>query len=359
MTWYILSTYTNEEQKMSIIQSSELIFKNESSHKRYAAVIEKSDDLYIVKFEYGAVGKSQKSGLKTVEPVALDAAMKIYQKLLTSKIKKGYIEQGESRSINVSLPEDSGFQPLLLKEVQEDGLNTMLTGHFIMQRKYDGVRQLIEVNSKEIKAINKKGQYTNIAAELAEEAASINHDFVIDGEGFGGHIVAFDLLSFDGVDYRKKPYAVRLTKLLEEFSSCKNIKVISSHEQNKQGAFEHYKSQRYEGVVFKDPSAQYLPSRTQAYQKFKFTKSLSALVNARNEGKRSVNISLLNCGKKIDIGNVTIPSNHNIPNTDAIVEINYLYAHDSNKLCQPIFKGLRQDISADECQLSQLVFAAR
>ena len=72
--------------------------------------------------------------------------------------------------------------------------------------------------------------------------------------------------------------------------------------------------------------------------------------------KRSVGMSLIEDGKEIFVGNVTISPNKNVPKKDEIIEVRYLYAYKGGSLYQPIFLGVRDDIVRDECLIGQLKF---
>lgn len=56
------------------------------------------------------------------------------------------------------------------------------------------------------------------------------------------------------------------------------------------------------------------------------------------------------------VENVTIPPNKQIPAADAVVEIRYLYAYPGGSLYQPVYLGVRDDITAEFCTLAQLKF---
>jgi bifunctional non-homologous end joining protein LigD len=56
-------------------------------------------------------------------------------------------------------------------------------------------------------------------------------------------------------------------------------------------------------------------------------------------------------------GNVTIPTNQDIPRDGQVVEVRYLYAfEESGCLYQPVYLGVRSDVLPMECVVSQLKF---
>jgi len=58
----------------------------------------------------------------------------------------------------------------------------------------------------------------------------------------------------------------------------------------------------------------------------------------------------------VDIGNVTIPVNRNVPKTGAVIEVRYLYAFKGGALYQPQYLGERDDTDPSECIISQLKY---
>jgi bifunctional non-homologous end joining protein LigD len=70
-----------------------LYYQNDetNSDKVYKAWLEKEGDLYNVFFAYGRYGTELKEGCKTPTPVEYETARSIINRLIDSKIKKGYI----------------------------------------------------------------------------------------------------------------------------------------------------------------------------------------------------------------------------------------------------------------------------
>ena len=67
-----------------------------SSDKVYQAAIEPKNDGYIVTFAYGRRGNTLNTGTKTDAPLPLETATKVYNKLVVSKLAKGYQPDGKS-----------------------------------------------------------------------------------------------------------------------------------------------------------------------------------------------------------------------------------------------------------------------
>src|ERR1035437_1813911 len=74
-----------------VIKSASLYFKEGSSDKEYhAQIVESSNGLFVVNFQYGRRGGTLKSDTKTKSPAPWSQADKIYDQLVKSKIAKGY-----------------------------------------------------------------------------------------------------------------------------------------------------------------------------------------------------------------------------------------------------------------------------
>lgn len=76
---------------MSKEESVSLYFSQGSSDKEYHASLEKKDKGWVVNFKYGRRGSASNTGTKTEEPVDYGVAKSVYDKLVVSKVAKGYV----------------------------------------------------------------------------------------------------------------------------------------------------------------------------------------------------------------------------------------------------------------------------
>lgn len=74
-----------------IVERADLWFNEGSSDKVYHAAIEEEGGAYVVTFRYGRRGGHMNEGKKTDFPVDIQSARAIFNKLVESKVKKGYI----------------------------------------------------------------------------------------------------------------------------------------------------------------------------------------------------------------------------------------------------------------------------
>jgi len=185
----------------------------------------------------------------------------------------------------------------------------------------------------------------------------------IDGENIGDNYYTFDLLSFNGDSFKENPYIERYQKLKEFFVYNKfeyiQLAPLIIGTTAKRKFFNQLKKDKKEGIVFKRLSSEYKhgrPSSGGDQLKCKFYATCSAVVSRINL-KRSVGLNLFDDkGQIIDVGNVTIQQNQEIPNVGDIIEVRYLYAFLEGSLYQPTYLGKRDDVSPKECVTSQLKY---
>jgi bifunctional non-homologous end joining protein LigD len=192
-------------------------------------------------------------------------------------------------------------------------------------------------------------------------------DFTMDGECIGDRFHVFDLLTLNSEDLRSLGYLKRWHSLVTLLGIRPDQKqtgyistVITSYStEYKWQIWEMLHKTKAEGAVFKRLDAPYTagrPSSGGTQLKHKFYVTMSAVVGKVNQ-QRSVEIVLLYKDGWHTAGNVTIPSNHDIPAKGTVIEIRYLYAFkESGIVYQPTYLGARTDIEAMECLSSQLKF---
>ncbi len=82
---------------MKLVRQKSLAYQEGKSDKVYEVdLCEVGENQYVVNFRYGRRGAALKDGSKTVLPVTLDKAEKIFGQLVGSKVKKGYRDASEA-----------------------------------------------------------------------------------------------------------------------------------------------------------------------------------------------------------------------------------------------------------------------
>jgi bifunctional non-homologous end joining protein LigD len=351
------------------LQSASLHYREGNSDKVYHAAIEPKGEGYLVTFAYGRRGQTLNTGTKTTYPVSLAEATRIFDKLVASKVAKGYqysfASAGETKPYQQTGDEgrDSGIRCQLLNAIDEGELSRLLTGRtHCLQEKHDGRRLMVRKQGNEITGINRRGLVVAIPDAIREAFEHIPYDVLIDGEAVGDTLHAFDLLEVKGTCLRKRRYIDRFAALIMTIPpNLPALRWVSTSvdPNDKVEIYEELRATNREGVVFKDMDAAYSPGRPNSggpQLKFKFVESASFVVTGIN-AKRSVTLGLYDGDTLVPAGNVTIPPNHAIPQVGNVVDARYLYAlKQSGSIYQPVYLGVRSDIPASECVVEQLKY---
>jgi bifunctional non-homologous end joining protein LigD len=219
---------------------------------------------------------------------------------------------------------------------------------------------MMAVKSGSVEGSNRKGLCVSLPQEIADALAPLP-DCVLDGELIGGAYVAFDLLELRGEDMRARPYRERHAALAATLISGALARLAETawDASGKEALYRKIAQSGGEGVVFKRRdglSVAGRPASGGSQVKCKFYATCTCVVTAQND-QRSVRLHLLDAaGAAIGVGNVTIPLNKAVPMANALVEIRYLYAYKGGSLYQPAYLGERDDLSREDCLLSQLKY---
>ncbi len=345
-----------------------LYLREGSSDKVYQIAIEPAGSGFVVNVAYGRRGSTLTTGTKTLVPVDHDKAKAVSDKLVREKSAKGYTP-GTSGTPYQHTPladRSTGRLPQLLNPIEEAAAQALLNDDaWCLQEKLDGRRVLIEKSGDKVVVVNRRGLVTGLPICILGDVHRLTSDFALDGECVGDRFHVFDLLTLDGEDLRPQRLDQRLVALMNLLFSaqCPCLPLVGTKFKapDKRRRFEEIKTTNGEGVVFKRLDAPYTPSRPSSggtALKHKFTATLSAVVSLAN-AQRSVAMRLHGPKGWQPAGNVTIPANHRVPRAGDVIEVRYLYAfRESGVLFQPVYLGVRTDITQDDCVVSQLKFKA-
>jgi bifunctional non-homologous end joining protein LigD len=359
-------------------ESVSLRFKQGSSDKVYNAELKEMDDGWIVNFSYGRYGKPLRSGTKTAVPVAYKSAKIAYDNLIKAKTAKGYTPDADGTPFTAPQidEERTDLWPQLLNEVTRDHVPEILElfgGTLAMQFKHDGERRPIRVTDDEIYGSNRRALKVRlpgkIEAALATMRKSSPNGFELDAEDMGDYLQIFDALSFGMQDLRGYTFEKRCQWLrqFELFSLDYNLMdtlVFDIPRYYSRAAdilrdIDHAESIGHEGVVLRDPRAQYSIGRPNSggpCLKIKFWQSVTCFVESNHPTKRSIGLALWDNGVLQSVGNCTVPTNYQIPGPHDLVEIKYMYAYRDGSIYQPQYKGRRTDLESSSAKLSQLKY---
>lgn len=234
-----------------------------------------------------------------------------------------------------------------------------------LEQKLDGQRLLIEVEDREAKGYNRKGDPVkipdNIAANFDQKAFA--GKWVFDGEILGTTYFVFDCIEAVDLITPDSPHRERfdfLKDLVERWNPT-NIALIPHAEgPAKAGFFAACQVNQVEGVVFKMKIGKYRPGkRTIENLKCKFTTTADVIVTELNRdgSKQGVSTAIIHNGNKVDAGGCKIPKDAiGLVKENDVIEVKYLYASNDHKLVQPIWVCLRTDKHPAECTTDQLKY---
>jgi len=339
----------------------------QGSDKEYHVDLVGTPGGYLVNFRYGRRGSALATGTKTKDPVDYAKAKKVYDKLVAEKMGKGYTPSETGTAYQDTPAGDlfTGILPQLLNPVDESELEVLFReGSFVMQEKFDGERRMVSNIGGEFFGINKKGMRVALPIPVVEALTDLSPNTLLDGEIIGDVYYPFDILERDGVDLRDCTYEDRVDALNDEMGTIAGKTIIPVvcfvSEGDKRHAYSVIRERKGEGVVWKLLRGSHSIGRPNSggdHLKFKFVESGTFLVTAQNDSKRSVQVAAFDeNGNRVELGNVTIPPNYDVPDVGAIVEVEYLYAFLNGCIYQPIYRGVRTDQDIDACVTRQLKY---
>jgi bifunctional non-homologous end joining protein LigD len=360
----------------TLIKSVDLFYQEGSSDKVYFLQIEENKVSnvigYVVNFSYGRRGNAMQTGTKTNSPVTFYEAEKIYQKILNEKLGKGYKISSQhtnnttTKVTKIDINDIPSLIPVVKKEVKpvtpkcvllnpisEERANEILQDdNWIVQEKMDGVRFMLDVKNGvfilQSKGYNRKGQEVPVPNNIKKMAENLPTCF-LDGELVGDVFHVFDMIGFHECEITHDDFETRYQLLEKNIKPNDSLKIVKIyHGKDKVKFYDSVKTVA-EGVVFKKKSATYHVGRPASggdYLKFKFCESCTCIVT-KVSNKRSVSIGLYEGDKIVEMGNVTIPANYDIPKEGSVVEVRYLYAYKNGSLYQPVYLGERDDVDVD------------
>ncbi len=341
------------------LPSASLFYREGGSDKVYQAWLEASGTGYVVNFAYGRRGSAHSTGTKTTSPVPYEAALKIYDKLVADKKSKGYTPDtsGQAFAMTEKAGLVSGRLPQLLNPIDEDAVEAyMASDDWLLEEKHDGRRLMVAVTNGVVEGSNRKGLIVSLPKEV-EIALAHLPDCVLDGELVGTKFWVFDVLLWQGEAVTHLPLSeravIRQGMAFGNTDHAEGVTVCAT-DAEKRAAYHMLKASGKEGVVFKRACAPYKVGRPSAggdQVKFKFYATCSAVVTKIN-AQRSVAVAL----EGVVMGNVTIPINFPVPAVSEVVEVRYLYCLKGGSLYQPTYLGVRDDVDAADCLLSQIKY---
>lgn len=342
-----------------------------SADKQYAVnIVPAGSDLFHVVCFNGRRGGPQKEQPKTKAPVALADAQKLYDKIVAEKKRGGYTpdESGVPYALTEKAGAVSGWLPALPTAIEAADVEQYLrSDRWCASEKYDGERRAVEIGADGIRGMNKKGLYVPVPQPWTEVLGAVPHGTILDGEQVGDVLYVFDVVQLAGVSMAQDGFAARERAMdeVERFiaDAATGFVVLVrtvKGEERKRSLMRQVEEAGGEGIVLRRIDGAYRPGEASGADsavvlKFKFVESATCIVKAANANQRSVRLCVLDAqGGEIDVGNVAIPANKDVPADGAVVEVRYLYKFEAGSLFQPFYLGLRTDQAREDAQLRKI-----
>jgi bifunctional non-homologous end joining protein LigD len=358
-------------------ESISLYYKDAKSDKEYHLQLVEMAGGWVVNYQNGKRGGTLTDKTFTATPVEYEVAKKTYDKKVKDKVGDGYTPDDTAKAfVSTSLEERfTGIVPQLLNVISLAEAEALLSDpDWILEEKHDGHRRMLRHESATVTfSINKKGLAVGMPQEIADAFAPLAAfaPLTVDGEMIGSKFIIFDVVEMHGNDQRALPLERRLQKRDELAvalltangkDSAVGVTYTAKSESEKRIHWDWLKANNTEGGVFKRLDSQYVPGRPNSggnQLKYQFRKHATVIVEKPHATKRSVSVYTLDeAGKKVKRGNVTIPTNWDIPGAEDLVEVEYLYAYEGGSIYQPVYRGPRNDVDRAECLCSKLHFKA-
>lgn len=352
-------------------RSSFLYFTGQGSDKVYQVHLRPKEDGWVVDYGNGRRGGTLATGTKTSSPVAYEAALKIYDKVVKEKTSKGYTpdQSGALYTATELAGRISGELPQLPTLILEEQVARYFDDPgWGLQEKADGENRILLIEGGTVRGTNRRGLFVDIpqawtcganGAAGAADAGVPPGRTVVAGEHVGEAFMAFDLLELGGQDLRGAPFIERFGHLrkvagLAPFAPWMAVLALELGAEGKRQRAAQLLAAHGEGYVLKALDAPFSAGRSTTSLKFKFNQSATCEV-IRVNAQRSVAVGLRDeAGAMLDLGNVTVPPNEALPPVGTLVEVRYLYRYAGGKFEQPVYKGQRPDMTPADAVLSQV-----
>jgi bifunctional non-homologous end joining protein LigD len=354
----------------SIIKSIHLYYRQGSSDKVYEpAIVERVPGTFDVVAGYGRRGATLRQAIK-VTGVSLDRASRVYDELVREKIADGYRPSGDAPTETIAAVNERDGQradvPIqLLTFVDGDELEALLDNPDVCGiEKFDGERRIVVIAPDgAATGVNKLGLFVPLVSSLVHACSLLPNDTILDAEIIGETLYAFDALRYGTEDLTGYGYTDRHDAVADDVEARLERTpgiVVARYTFEKRALLAKLQAENAEGIVLRHARAAVTPGRPASggtARKYKFYETATCEVIGQNDDRRSVALCVYKDDHGIEIGNVTIPANHDIPKPGEFGEVRYLYAYpNGGSLYQPVWLGRRSDVTRADATYAQLKF---
>jgi bifunctional non-homologous end joining protein LigD len=356
----------------NLIKTTTLYSQKNGSDKVYMLQLNMLEDgSYKIYYGNGKRGSTLKIKEKSKTPLNKEESLILFDEIIKDKKTgsnkyKESLDNGETLEISSNSGKESGIDThLLVKIDKEEALRLCNDDNYVAQEKHDGERRPLLIKKNEVSGTNRYGEFTSGMKSGLKKGIDLSDNVIFDTEDMGNFVIAFDILEYQGEDLKNKGFLKRYNILEEAVKKHKTIRLspIAITTEEKLALLERMIKGDREGLVFKLANAKYVggkaTKKTATQFKYKLYEEASVLVESVNV-KRSVAMVVFDAdGNKLDMGNVTISSNKEVPSVGDVIEVKYLYVHGvGGKMFQSEFLRKRTDQRISECLETQLKYKA-
>jgi len=166
--------------------------------------------------------------------------------------------------VSAALAHFPAFFPELLDPISENETNRYLQDdQYSLEEKFDGTRLSVRSDADVCAAYNRLGGFIPVPVEVEEAVCALGCGNIwLDGEFEHGQFVVYDLLQFDGEEYREHAQSYRRQQLERLIVDGPFIRLSKEYlGADKASALEMFRQRGIEGVVFKHRRKPYMPGK--------------------------------------------------------------------------------------------------
>jgi len=243
------------------------------------------------------------------------------------------------RKVNIELPME-------LTKVELSKWIDNVSLDITMQRKMDGIRAKLISDKGSATWYDRSGCITLPPTAVGRAVKTLPKDvrMELDGEIIGDQFFIFDIMVNGN---RRREFLDQFPPI--DHPTLKRVPISDDYE-SPAAFLQEMRDVNAEGVVFRE-----IPSG-KAY-KFKFVKQADCIVIDINvNGKQNLELAVWDDQKLVSVGMVSALTGDGPTATlGDIVQVNYLYSTESNRLYQPTKPKVRVDKAPEQCTIDQLL----
>jgi|SRR5271165_1298721 len=254
------------------------------------------------------------------------------------------------------------IQSELLTEISTNEVPRYLADpSYAAEEKHNGERRIICREGNRLRIYNREGEISQRGLPVHIINAILKHSlnsFIIDVEWVKAKnkIYILDVYTLGITHLIGLPYKQRKNEAHKVFDSQPYMEVVRAvtGQREKTELVLHLMKTKSEGVCFKKLDAPFRQGRSDQHKKFKFWKSLEAIVMGPNkEGHNSVEVGVYDNGVLRRICGVSLNGKPCVK-IGNIVEIEYLYGTSTYEVVQPNLVRIRTDKRPLDCTINQI-----